>query len=50
MCVCVVVYASEDWYTRRPKASDPPGAGLTGGYEMPAVGAGIHIWVLWKND
>lgn len=44
VCICVVVHASEDWYTRRPKASDPPGA------EMPAVGAGIHTWVLWKND
>lgn len=46
MWICVWVYAHECRYQKKPE--DPSGAGITGGCEMPVVGAKNRTWVFWK--
>lgn len=34
----------------KPEASDPGGAGVAGGCEVPCVGAGKRARILWKSS
>lgn len=42
------MYAHECRYQKKPE--DPSGTGITGGCEVPVVGAKNRTWVFWKSS
>lgn len=50
MHLCVYAYVIRGQCPRKPEVGvGCPGAGVTGGYEVPKVDAGDHTWDLWKS-
>lgn len=47
MCLCVGMYT---WVPVKAGGVGSPGAGVAEGWELPKMGAGNLIHILWKNS